>query len=30
MIIYAGEDGSYTSANINQPAFRELAEWMQV
>ena len=28
MIVYAGEDGSYTTY-INEPAFRELAEWMK-
>ena len=28
MIVYAGEDGSYITY-INEPAFRELAEWMR-
>jgi integrase len=28
MIVYSGEDGSYTTY-INEPAFRELAEWMK-
>lgn len=28
MVVYAGEDGSYITY-INEPAFRELAEWMR-
>jgi len=28
MVVYAGEDGSYVTY-INEPAFRELAEWMR-